>query len=214
MKKDLKYNILLVDDHHIVNSGFQLIFLTSGFESDLKHCINGNECINLLDHHNFDLIILDVNLPDTDTFQLINLIRVKHPNQKILIYSMSAEEVYAKRFLQLGVSGYLNKESTNNELLLAIKTVLNEEKYLSKNILNILASEAINGSSANIFETLSPREFEVMTYFVRGMSNKEVSNLTNLHSSTIGTYKVKIFEKLNVSNVSQLQEMAKVYGFK
>jgi len=214
IKFNLKNKILLVDDHQIVISGIQLIFMTSKFECILESCFNGNECIKILDRQSFDLIILDVNLPDTDTFQLVNLILVKWPNQKILIYSMSAEEVYAKRFFQLGVMGYLSKQASNEDLLVAIQRVLAGDKYLSKNILNILANEAIKGHSNNVFEKLSPREFEIMTYFLRGQGSKEVASLTNLHSSTIGTYKFKIFDKLGIRNVLELQELAKVHGIK
>ncbi len=188
--------------------------MTSKFECNLESCFNGNECIKILDQQSFDLIILDVNLPDTDTFQLVNLILVKWPNQKILIYSMSAEEVYDKRFLQLGVMGYLSKQASNEDLLVAVQRVLAGEKYLSKNILNILANEAIKGHSNNVFEKLSPREFEIMTYFLRGQGSKEVASLTNLHASTIGTYKFKIFDKLAIRNVLELQELAKVHGIR
>lgn len=210
----MKSSILLVDDHQIVISGIQLIFLTSGFDSDLKSCTNGNECIKMLEQQSFDLIILDVNLPDTDTFQVVNLIQTRWPLQKILMYSMSSEEVYAKRFLRLGVMGYLSKQAPNDELLVAVQTVLKGEKYLSRNILKILANEAINGNSQNVFEKLSPREFEIMTYFLRGFGSKEISVITNLHSSTIGTYKFKIFEKLGITNLLELQELAKAQGVK
>ena len=204
--------ILVADVFQIVASGINQIFLTSGLEYDIKSCTTGHDCIKFLERYSFDLIILDVNLPDTDTYQVVNLILTRWPHQKILIYSMSPEKVYAKRFLQLGVNGYLSKYSPNEELLLAIKTVLKGEKYLSTNVLNILLNEVIKGHSMNPFEKLSPREFEIMSYFLSGLASKEVADLTNLHSSTIGTYKFKIFEKLGISNILELHEIAKVQG--
>lgn len=99
-------SILVVDDHQIVSSGIKLIFHTKEIKFDVINVLNGDEAFQIMKHQTFDLIIMDVNLPDTDTFQLINLILNLYPAQKILIFSMSSEKLYAKRFLKLGVMGY------------------------------------------------------------------------------------------------------------
>jgi len=207
-------SILVIDDHQIVFSGIQLIFHTSKLEFDLQLCKNGDEAVDILRKSIFDLIIMDVNLPDTDTFQLINLILSLHPEQKILIFSMSSEEMYAKRFLKLGAMGYLSKQESNEEFIQAVLTVLSGERHLSKYMIKSMTNDALIGQSGHVFEKLSAREFEIMTYFLRGHGSKEVSNITNLHSSTIGTYKFKIFDKLGVKNILELQELARVHDVK
>ena len=142
------------------------------------------------------------------------LILGMYPMQKILIFSMSSEEMYAKRFLKLGAMGYLSKQESNEEFVKEVHTVLIGERYLSKFMVKAMTNDALNGQSGNVFEKLTSREFEIMTYFLRGLGSKEVSNITNLHSSTIGTYKFKIFDKLRVKNILELQELARVHDVK
>ncbi len=207
-------SILVIDDHQIVFSGIQLIFHTSQLEFDLQLCKNGDEAVDILRKSTFDLIIMDVNLPDTDTYQLLHLILGIHPDQKILIFSMSSEDMYAKRFLKLGAKGFLSKQESNEEFIKAVQTVISGDLYLSKYMIKTMTNDALHGQSGNVFEKLTPREFEIMTYFLRGLGSKEVSNITQLHSSTIGTYKFKIFDKLGINNVLELQELAKIHGVK
>ncbi len=206
--------ILVVDDHQIVFSGIKFIFQTSELEFDLQRCKNGDEAIDILRKNTFDLIIMDVNLPDTDTYQLIHLILGLYPTQKILVFSMSAEEMYAKRFLKLGAMGFVSKQSSNEDFVFAVKKVLSGDRYLSNYMIKAMTDDALYGQNGNIFEKLSPREFEVMTHFLKGNTSKEVANITNLHSSTIGTYKFKIFDKLGIKNILELQELARVHGVK
>ncbi len=207
-------SILIVDDHQIVYSGIQLMFTVHKMDFELQNCKNGDRCIEMLRNRAFDLIILDVNLPDTDTFQLIGLIMNIYPAQKILIFSMSSEEMYAKRFLKLGALGFISKQESNDEFLYAIQTVLEGNRYLSSYMIKVITNDALHGNRGNVFEKLSPREFEIMSYFLSGHGSKEVANITNLHSSTIGTYKFKIFDKLGIKNILELQELAHVHGLK
>ncbi len=161
------------------------------------------------------MIIMDVNLPDTDTFQLIGLILLSFPNQKILIFSMSSEVLYAKRFLRLGALGFVSKQAPNEEFVQAVATVLNGDMYISPQMSKLFAQDMVKGSSnTNVFERLTAREFEIMSYFLRGLGSKEISNITNLHSSTIGTYKYRILEKLGVKNMLEVQDLAKINGIK
>jgi DNA-binding NarL/FixJ family response regulator len=127
---------------------------------------------------------------------------------------MSSEDMYAKRFLKLGAKGFLSKQESNEEFIKAVQTVISGDLYLSKYMIKTMTNDALHGQSGNVFEKLTPREFEIMTYFLRGLGSKEVSNITQLHSSTIGTYKFKIFDKLGINNVLELQELAKIHGVK
>ncbi len=188
---------------------------TSGKDYTLSNCLNGDDCFQLLKERTYDLIIMDVNLPDTDTFQLIGLILLSFPNQKILIFSMSSEVLYAKRFLRLGALGFVSKQAPNEEFVQAVATVLNGDMYISPQMSKLFAQDMVKGSSnTNVFERLTAREFEIMSYFLRGLGSKEISNITNLHSSTIGTYKYRILEKLGVKNMLEVQDLAKINGIK
>lgn len=205
-------SILIVDDHQIVFSGINLILQSKQKKYKLDSCINGDECIDVLRKTSYDLIILDVNLPDTDTYQLMHLIFNLNPKQRILMFSMSSEEMYAKRFLQLGALGFVSKQASNDDFVIAVQKTLNGERYLSPNMIEAMTNDALSGESGNVFEKLSKREFEIMSYFLNGHGSKEVANITNLHSSTIGTYKFKIFDKLGIKNIIELHELAKIHN--
>ena len=207
--------ILVVDDHQIVFSGIQSIMQAAGLHYNFMSCKNGNDCINMVKKQHFDLIIMDVNLPDTDTYQLIGLVLMAKPKQKILMFSMSSEELYAKRFLKLGALGFVSKQATNEEFKNAVFTVLNGETYVSTNLSKIFTQDIIKGNnSLNGFDKLTSREFEIMSCFLQGKGSKEICNIMHLHSSTIGTYKCRIFKKLGVKNLLELQEMAQLHGIK
>ena len=207
--------ILVFDNHEIVFSGIQLILQSSDTKFDFMNCKSEDECFKLLKKQNFDLIIMEVNLYNIDTYQLIGLILINNPKQKILMFSMSSEELYAKRFLKLGALGFVSKQATNEEFKNAVFTVLNGETYVSINLSKIFTQDIIRGNnSVNGFDKLTSREFEIMSCFLQGKGSKEICNIMHLHSSTIGTYKCRIFKKLGVKNLLELQEMAQLHGIK
>lgn len=205
--------ILVEDDHQIVFNGIKLIFQNSKEQYALEHCHNGDEAYALIRNSTYDLVILDVNLPDTDTLQLVQLLLVLKPKLKILIFSMSPIEMYARRFLKLGAFGYLSKQSNSEELLKAVRQVLNGEKYISKEVASILSEDLIFGRHLDVFSKLSDREIEIMGYILKGLGGTAISKITNLHTSTIGTHKIRIFEKLGVTNVIELKELAVLHKY-
>lgn len=206
-------SILVVDDHQIVFNGIKLIIQNSKEHYALEHCYNGDEAYDLIKNTNYDLVILDVNLPDTDTLQLVQLLLVLKPTLKILIFSMSPIEMYAKRFLKLGVFGYLSKQASSEEFLKAVKQVLKGDKYISNEVATILSEDLIHGRNENVFAKLSDREIEIMGYLLKGMGGTAISKITNLHTSTIGTHKNHIYEKLGVNNVIELKELAQLHKY-
>ncbi len=174
-------NILVVDDHEIVFSGIKLIIQNADENFNMVNCYNGDECFELIQKQTYDLIIMDVNLPDTDTLQLFQLLMVRNPELKILIFSMSPIEMYAKRFLKLGAYGYLSKQSCSEEFLKAVRTIIRGKKYISGDVAQILADDVIHGRDGNVFAKLTDREIEIMGYLLKGLGGKEISKLTNLH---------------------------------
>lgn len=206
-------SILLVDDHEIVFQGLKLILKTSSFKANISYCVNGDDCLRILRKQPYDLVILDINLPDTHVQNLLaNLLR-EFGNIKILIFSTNPEELYAKPFLKIGAAGFVSKSAPSEEIVLAISQILSGKNYFSAALKEQLATDAIFGTKGNTFESLSGRELEVVNYLIQGLSNKEICNIMNLHSATIGTYKSKIFTKLNVDNVIALKELATLHGF-
>ncbi len=206
-------NILILDDHEIVFSGIELLVTFYNKPYKLSFCSNEKMFFSDFSSSKFDLLIVDVNIPNMDSLEFCKQILKENPKQKILVYSMSSDEIYTKPFLNLGCKGFLSKSALNEELMEAVELILNDGTYVSKHYKNYLAENIFSAKKVmNPFETLTERELEIMRLFLQGMGSKEISNYTNLHSSTIGTYKLKILEKVGVKNLLDLSNLAKVYG--
>ena len=117
-------SMLVVDDHQIVSSGIQLILHANKMKLDLTSCLNGEDCLEILKHQNFDVIIMDVNIPDTDTLLLLELILKLNSKQKILIYTMSSDDEYRIKFMNKGAAGFISKNASNDQFIEAFRAIL------------------------------------------------------------------------------------------
>jgi DNA-binding NarL/FixJ family response regulator len=123
---------------------------------------------------------------------------------------MSSEEIYAKKYLQLGALGFINKDSDAVEIRRAITTVMSNRKYLSPKLQEIITRQALEGTPASsAFENLSARELEVMTHLVEGKNVSEIAEILSIHISTVSTHKASILQKLKVKNVIELTTLVK-----
>ena len=150
-------------------------------------------------------------MPNTDTFGLLEYITIKFPKIKVLMYSMSAERIFAKRFLKAGAKGFISKDAPLDEVKTAIELVLSNKRYISEQLQNQLADELASDESINPFDKLNPKEFEIVTLFLADEQVAEVSKILNIKSSTVGLYKNKIFQKLGVKSFSTLQTLYNEY---
>ena len=126
---------------------------------------------------------------------------------------MNSEEMFAKRYLRMGAMGYISKDAPLNEIKNAIESALKNNRYISPGLKEKLAMDVLdNNNQENQFDKLSPREFEIVQHLVHGDSVSEISKILNLHTSTIGTHKARIFEKLHCHNIVELTMMAKVHN--
>jgi DNA-binding NarL/FixJ family response regulator len=207
------YNILIADDHAIVSTGLQMLLRGTEFTSNIERAGNGDEAIDLIRKKTYDLVIMDINMPNTDSLNLLSLMLAIEQDMRVLIFSMNPEEIFAKRYLKLGAMGYLNKDAPNDEVVKAIVQVMVHHKnYFSENMLQILYYDQIHDKKENPFNALSEREFEVTMHLLRGESLSELSHIMKLHASTIGTHKARLFEKLEVNNIIELSKLAKSYN--
>ncbi len=203
---------LLVDDHNVVRSGIKGLLLELYKPSEISEASDGDTAIEILKHNQFDMIMMDIQMPKTDTLGLMEYIHIKYPDAKVLVFSMSAEAIYAKRFLKAGAKGFLSKDAPLDEIKKAISLVLNGRKYISESLASSLAEESISDTPSNPFNQLSPREFEIVSLLLSGQTISEISKLLNLQVSTIGTHKARLFDKLHVTNLLELKEIANSYN--
>lgn len=205
-------NILLVDDHAIVRKGIRSIIDEHLPWNQVDEAGTEQEILQLMKQKQYHLILLDLQIPDTDFSKLMEWIRVKSPQTSVLIFSLHAEEMYGMRCLHLGAKGFLSKSASNEEIIFAINKVLNGEKYLSQKLSELLIDNAYNPhATENPFDRLSQREMEIVTQLEKGKSLTEISQILKIQYSTVNTYKRRIFEKLNVKSVLDLARMVQSF---
>lgn len=205
--------ILVADDHGIVRMGLIQIIKQLRPLAILSEVEDFKTLSLLISKESFDLVILDVNMPNGTLQQAIDFITLKQPELKILIFSSQDEQLYALRYLKMGASGFLNKLSSKEKIDEALSAMLNKGQYISEEIKDSMVSNTINKNlGASPLEALSNRELEVANKLVEGLPLKELSNQLNLHTSTVSTYKNRVFEKLEIQSIPELVEILRMYA--
>lgn len=203
-------NFLIIDDHEIVRSGVMNVLQELFKPCDIYEAKDEESALSQLKARKYDLLIMDVQMPDTDTTGLMAYIKTRYADTRVLMFSMSSENVYAKRFLKAGAMGFVSKNAGLTELKKAVELVLNNRKYISEDLAEHLAAEIGSSQPGNPFEKLSAREFEIANLLITGKSGSQISELLSINSSTVGTHKARLFEKLGVNNLPELIEIARV----
>lgn len=203
---------LLVDDHVVVRSGIKSLLLEIFKPAEIYEAFDGNSALVKLAERRYDLVMLDIQMPGTDALGLMQLIIKKYPDARVLIFSMGAENVYAKRFLKAGAKGFISKDAPLEEIEKAIGQLLDNRRYISKALAEKLASESFDSKSENPFNKLSAREFEIATLLLAGQTISYISSSIKIQVSTVGTHKARMFEKLGVTNLLELKELADTFN--
>jgi two-component system invasion response regulator UvrY len=199
--------VLLAEDHSIVIKGLKITFETEFSAYQLEIVRSSANLMKTLRNGDYAMAIIDLHLEDGDTLHLItDLVRI-YPELKILVFSGNPEELYAQKLYNTGVRGYLSKQSSDEEVVDAIRQILNGKTYLSENFKEIITSRRYSSTVENPFDKLSQRETEVLVLLITGKKTSEICQELNLQPSTVATYKMKIFTKLNVKNVIELNQL-------
>ncbi len=204
-------SVLLVDDHEIVRKGVRIILESVLPKIEVDEAETGMEAMNYLQKGTYDLVFLDIGLPDTEPLAFMQNMLNIYPDLRIIVFSMYPEHIYGKRVLAMGVKGFLNKREAPAVIKQAIEKVMRGEVFMTENLKNELAASFISNNAHEI-DSLSDRELEVLLLLVTGLRLKEISNKLHLQMSTVSTYKRRIFEKLDVDNIIDLKKKAMMYG--
>ena len=203
--------IILAEDHNVTMLGTIQILNKVEPNAIITCAWNFPEVLDLLALQEYDLLILDINIPGGDQPNMITTVRKIQPEIPILIFSGYDETEYARPYIKAGADGFLSKTSTEEEFQTAIDRVMDGQIYLSpmiqkQSIDSWLNKKVVVGKG---FSELSSREIEVMNLLITGASTSEIGQQLFLAHSTISTHKMNIFKKLNVSNVVELNEVAR-----
>lgn len=202
--------IVIVDDHPIVRRGLaELINDVDEYEI-IGQAADIGSALEMLKERTPDLALIDLSLGDGHGLELIKQVRAAELSIKMLVVSMMDEALYADRVLRAGASGYLRKEQATDNIVTAIRQVLDNKIYLSPSAmsrgLNQVASH--DGTQPPPVSTLSDRELEVFELLGDGLSSREIAARLHLSVKTVETYREKIKAKLSLKNGSELTRHA------
>ncbi|RRS30912.1 MAG: hypothetical protein P794_05165 [Epsilonproteobacteria bacterium (ex Lamellibrachia satsuma)] len=200
---------IVADDHEIVRSGIRFILESQKNFYIENEASSFSELMDLLSKKSYDFLILDLNLGDKNGIHTVREISDRFNELPILILSMFPEDPYALQSIQAGASGYLNKKMVSTDLILAINSIIEGEKYLDPTYMKTLPYGTILNKTPKIsIASLSKRELEVYTLLSSGYSGKMIAEKLDLSPKTISTYRKRILEKLSLSNTNQLIHFA------
>lgn len=212
MTEKLKKNsFLLADDHSVVRQGIALLIKSVFSSAEIYQSGTFKDTFKVLNEAQIDILVLDINFPDGNSLNIIADILAIQPDIKILMFSAYDENIYAMRYLNAGASGYLNKGSSMETTVAAIKSMVLTGKYLSENVKNKILDTYISKKPINPIDELSKREIEVAKLLIKGYGNLEISEFLDVKKNTVSTFKNRIFEKLEIDNIADLIMFFQLY---
>lgn len=219
-------SIVLVDDHAIVRDGIKYLLENEENLVVIGEGSNGLEAITLVEEMQPDLLIIDVRMPEMNGIEALKIINKKPTKTKSIVLSMHDSEEYILESIEVKAMGYLLKDASKAEILKAIYTVYNGEKYFSGDISNVIVNnllkktnypitDSINTNGSDEFtdtHSLTKKEIEILHLILLGRTNKEISEELNKSKRTIETHRFNLMKKLNVKNLIELSTKAKEFG--
>jgi len=196
--------VLIADDYPVVREGLKKIFARTKHIVVAGEAQNGQEVLDQVQAEDFDVVLLDITMPNTNWLEVLKELKTRKPRLPIVILSMHRGEEYVTRAFRAGASGYLTKESMLDEIVQAVEKVSQGRKYVSPSIAETLVSLFDTESDLPPHKLLSDREYEVMSLLVRGKKTREIAQELFLSPNTVNTYRSRILEKMNKKNIAEL----------
>jgi two-component system, NarL family, invasion response regulator UvrY len=196
--------VLIADDHAVVRQGLKQILGDTPEMVVAGEAANGQEVLDRVRAETWDVVVLDISMPDRSGLDILKQLRSERPKLPVLVLSMYSEDQYALRVLSAGASGYLTKDSAPDELVKAIRKVVSGGRYVSAFLAEKLAFEIGADSNKLPHETLSDREFQVLRLIAAGNSVTEIAAELYLSPKTVSTYRARLLQKMNLTTNAEL----------
>jgi len=193
-------NIIISDRRPIVRIGLRNILEREYKNTSISEVSTIQSALKILKKNKIAILISDVFLDNTLSIDWVQKIAGNYPDLPILILSSYAEEIYAVRLIKAGARGYISNLCEPKELVKAIGQLLDEKKYLTSSLAELMADHLIRNHNKQHHELLSAREFEVFIQIASGKKYTEIANTLFLSPNTISTYRSRIMEKMNFKN--------------
>jgi DNA-binding NarL/FixJ family response regulator len=207
-----KHRIVIAEDHTILREGLRALLSSSPDFEVVGEAEDGREAIRCVEKLKPDLILTDLSMPRMNGMEAIREIKKQSPKTKILVLTVHRTEEYILATLKAGADGYLLKDSTHTELMMAVKNVISGKHYISPGISEKVIEGYVEGKKTlkprTSWETLTQREREILKLIAEGYRNKEIADDLCISVKTVEKHRANLMEKLNLHNVQALTAFA------
>ncbi len=200
----MSIKVMLADDHVLIREGIRQLLEFDGSIEVISEVNDGEECLNELLHVKPDVLLLDINMPKKNGVEVLEEIHRRNIDVKVLILTVHNEIEYLVKAVDIGVDGYIVKDSGSAELKKAINCILNGENYIQPSLIPALNKRLVSrDSDKDKIELLTKRELEVLIQVANGMFNKEIATSLNISERTVKNHISNIFKKIDVNDRTQ-----------
>lgn len=195
---------MITDDHAMIREGIKRLLEFDGDIKVIAEAGDGEECLELLKEINPDVLLLDINMPKKNGIEVLEKIREDKLPLKVLMLTVHNEVEYLVKAVDIGVNGYILKDSESAELKKAIESVVSGENYIQPSLIPMLNAKLVSrDTDKDKIDQLTKRELEVLIKVANGMFNKEIANSLNISERTVKNHISNIFKKIQVSDRTQ-----------
>jgi DNA-binding NarL/FixJ family response regulator len=199
--------VLIADDHTLFRAGLRQFLAESLPSVDIGEAATGNETLESVQQHKWDLLMLDINMPDRSGLDILRHVRSSGQGTRVLVLSGYPERQYALNVLRAGAAGYIGKDSEPEELLKAVRTVLQGRRYVSESLAELLLLD-LDQADKPLHSLLSEREFQIFGKLAAGRGVSDIGRELCLSAKTVSTYRSRILEKMHMKSNADLTSYA------
>lgn len=199
-----KIRVMITDDHSLIREGLRQLLEFDGSIEIVGEASNGVECLDKLKKCSPEVLLLDINMPEKNGIEVLKQMKIDNSQVKVLILTVHNEMDYLMKAVDIGVDGYILKDSESSELKRAIRAVRDGENYIQSSLIPTLNSQLLSrDTDKDKITSLTNRELEVLVQVANGMFNKEIATNLNISERTVKNHISNIFKKIDVSDRTQ-----------
>lgn len=200
--------VMLADDHAVLRAGLKLVIEREPDMAVVAEAVDGRQAVDLAPDSGAEVLVMDVAMPGLNGIEAARQILAKKPGLAVVILSMHNDESYVLRSLRAGAKGYLLKESAETDVILAIRAVSQGKSFFSPRVTHLLQEEYVQrlqqDGKDDSYDSLTPREREILQMIAEGQANKDVANKLNLSLYTVETHRGNILQKLGLRSAAEV----------
>lgn len=197
-------SIMITDDHSMIREGLKSLLELDDDIKVIAEAVDGRDCLDKLDVYKPDVLLLDINMPNMNGLEVLKELKARKSKVKVLVLTVHNETEYLMKAVDIGINGYVLKDSESAELKKAIRAIMDGETYIQPSLIPALNAKRLErNEDEEKIDSLTRREMEVLKLLAIGMYNKEVAEKLEISERTVKNHVSNIFKKLEVTDRTQ-----------